>query len=78
MNVILDSLTGSLGGSLEERTHVDVETAVGITRCYYLGAAVVSVLTHLGNHDTRATALFLCKLLGEAASFLIIGVALGL
>lgn len=65
MYVVLDSLTSSLGWSLEQRSHVHVETAVGITGCYYLRTTVVTVLTHLGNHDTGLTAFLLGKLLAE-------------
>ena len=57
MNVVLHSHTGSFSRGLEKRAHVDVETAVGITGGYDLGAAVVTVLTHLCNHDTGLTAL---------------------
>ena len=69
MDIVLDSLAGRLGRSLEERTHIHVKTAVGVTGGYNLGTAVVTVLTHLGNHDTGLTALLLselcCKLAGS-------------
>ena len=51
----LHSLTGSLRQGLEEGTHVDVESAVGIRRWPLLCATVVAVLAHLGNHDTGLT-----------------------
>ena len=76
VDVVLDSLTGCLGGSLEQRAHVDVETAVGITGCYDLGAAVVAVLTHLGDHDTRLTTFALGKFLTHLTRFLKVGVVL--
>ena len=78
VDVVLHSLTGALGGRLEEGTHVDVETAVGIAGGDDLGATVMAVLTHLGNHDTRTTALLLGKLFGEGAGTLVLGVLLGL
>ena len=41
------------------------------TACgYNLGAAVVTVLTHLGNHDTGLTALLLCELCCKLAGSL--------
>ena len=76
MHVVFDRLTRSLGRRLEERTHVHVETAVGVTRSYHLGAAVVSVLAHLGDHDTRLTALLLGELLGQFAGTLEVAVVL--
>ena len=68
MDVVLHGLLGGLFGSLEQGTHIDVETDVGIAGGDHLGAAVVTVLTHLGNHDTRATALFLGKFIATLAS----------
>ena len=63
VNVVFHGLTGSFRGGLEEGTHVYVKSTVGIAGCYYLGATVVTVLTHLGNHDTGLTALLLGKFL---------------
>ena len=61
--VVFDGPTvGGLLRSLEQRTHIDVEADVGVTRGNYLGAAVVAVLTELGDHDARLTALFLGEL----------------
>ena len=56
VHIILHGLAGSLGRSLEEGTHVDVETAVGISGGNHLGAAVVAVLAHFGNHDSGLAA----------------------
>ena len=64
VDVVLDGLLGRLGGRLEQRTHVDVEADVGIAGGNHLGATVVAVLTHLGDHDTRTTALHLGELVG--------------
>ena len=36
VDVVLDGLAGSLGGRLEERTHIDVEATVCVARCYNL------------------------------------------
>ena len=77
IHVVLDSLASSLSRCLEQRAHIDVETAVGIAGSYYLGTTVVTVLTHLGYHDTRATALLLCKLFGQLTSLLEVLVVLG-
>ena len=75
MHVVLDGLLGGLLRGLEQRTHVDVEADVGITRCHDLGTAVVSVLTEFCDHDTRLTALFLgefgAQLLGVLERFVV-------
>ena len=75
VHVVLDGLLGGLLGGLEQRTHIDVEADVGITRGYHLGAAVMAVLTHLGDHDTRLTAFFLgefgAQLLGVLERFVV-------
>ncbi len=63
MHIVLHCLTGRFGRCLEQRTHVHVEAAVGIAGGYYLGTAVVAVLTHFRYHDTGLTTLFLCKFL---------------
>ena len=70
VHVVLDGLLGGLGGSLEQRTHVDIEAEVGIAGGDDLGAAVVTVLSHLGNHDTGATTLEFGELVGESLCFL--------
>ena len=67
MHVVLHSLAGCFGRRLEERPHVHVKTAVGITRCHYLGATVVAVLSHLCHEDTRAAALLPGKFLRQPA-----------
>ena len=68
MDIVFNRFASCFGRCLEQRTHVDVETAIGISRSYHFGAAVVSVLPHLRNHDARLTALFLGKLSGQLAS----------
>ena len=65
VNVVFHGLTGSFGGSLEERAHVDVETAVGIAGCDNFGAAVVTVLTHFSHHDTGLAPFALGEFLGH-------------
>ena len=77
MNVVLHSLTCSLGGSLEQRAHVDVETAVGIAGCNNFGAAVVAVLAHLGNHNTGLAAFAFGEFLAHLAGLQEVGVLLG-
>ena len=67
VHVVLYRVAGSLFGCLEQRSHIYVESAIGITRCNDFGAPIVSVLPHLGNHDTRLTPLFLGKCLGQLA-----------
>ena len=68
MNVVFHCVTSSFGRSLEQRSHIYVETTVGITCCNYFCTTVVSVLSHLGNHDTRTAAFLLCKFFGQFAS----------
>ena len=70
MHIVLDSHTGSLFRSLEERTHIHVEAAVGITCCHYLSTTVVTVLTHLGNEDTGTATFLLRELVGKALGLL--------
>ena len=67
---------GSFGRSLEQRSHIYVETAVGITRCHYFGTAVVTVLTHFSYHDTGLTSLFLRKFLSQLTSSVEVAVVL--
>ena len=75
VHVVFDGLLGGFLRSLEQRTHVDVEADVGITRGDHLGAAVVSVLAELGDHHARLTALFLgefgAQLLGALEGFVV-------
>ena len=68
MDVVLNSLAGGFGRSLEQWSHINIETTVGISCCYYLCTTVVTVLSHLGNEDTWATTFFLCKLFCELTS----------
>ncbi len=68
VHVVFNGHAGCFLGSLEERAHIHVEAAVGVAGGYHLGAAVVAVLAHLGNHDTGLAAFalgeFLAHLLG--------------
>ena len=65
VNVVFHSLTGGFCRSLEQRSHIDVESAVGITGGYYFCAAVVAVLTHLGDHDTWLSTFAFCEILAH-------------
>ena len=78
VDVVLDGLLGCFGGSLEERSHIDVESHIGITCGDHLGAAVVTVLSHLRHHDTRAAAFTLGELVGHLLSKLEAVVGFGL
>ena len=62
MHVILHSLLCGLGRRLEQRTHIDIEADIGVTRSYDLGTTVVTVLTELCDHDTGLTTLLLGEL----------------
>jgi hypothetical protein len=53
VHVVLDGLARGLLRGLEQRTHVHIEAQVGVGRGHHLGAAVVAVLAHLGDHDAR-------------------------
>ena len=68
MNVVLNRFTGSLGRCLEQGSHIHIEATVSITGCYDFSTTVVTVLSHLCNHDTRLTPLFLRELLGQFTS----------
>src|SRR5574343_755164 len=59
MDVVFDRLAGSFFRRLEQRSHVDVEAEVGIGGGDHLGAAIVTVLAELGDHDARPAAFFL-------------------
>ena len=77
MHIVLHSLTSSLGRSLEQRAHVNIKATVGISCRHNLSATVVTVLTHLGNHDTGLTTFALGKFFTHFLSFLKIGIILG-
>ena len=68
MNVVFNSLASSFRRSLEQRSHIHIEATVSITGCYDFSTTVVTVLSHLCNHDTRLTPLFLRELLGQFTS----------
>ena len=70
VNVVFYSLAGSFGRSLEQRSHIHVETTVCITCSYNFSTTVVSVLTHLSDHDTRLATFFLGKLGSQLTSLL--------
>ena len=76
MNVVLNRFTGSLDRCLEQGSHIHIEATVGISGCNNLGTAVVTVLAHLGYHDTRLTSLFLRKLLRQFTSTVEVAVIL--
>ena len=68
MYIVLHSLTGSFCRSLEERTHIHVKAAVGITGSNNFRTAVMAILSHLRNHDTGLTSFALCKFLTHLLS----------
>ena len=67
VDVVLDSLLCSFSRGLEQRSHIHVESAVCITGGDNLCATVVTVLSKLGNHDTRLSSF----LLGELGNHLL-------
>ena len=52
-----DADAGALFGGLEKWTHINIKTDIGISCGYNFCATVVTILTHLGNHDTWLTTL---------------------
>src|SRR5262245_64388205 len=56
MDVILDRLTGRLRRGCEQRADIDVKTQVGECRSDDFLAAVVPVLSNLGDEQTRTAA----------------------
>lgn len=77
VDVVLNGHAGCFGRGLEQRTHVDVEAAVGVACGYDFGAAVVAVLAHFCNHDAGLTALAFCEFFGELAGTHEFGVVFG-
>ena len=77
VDIVLHGLASCFCGSLEQGTHIHVEATIGITGGYYLGTAVVTILTHLGNHDTGTAALLFCILFSQLTSLLKVLVILG-
>ena len=56
MHVILDRLAGRFCGRREQRADIDVETEIGKGRGNHFLAAVVAVLSDLGDQQARAAA----------------------
>ena len=74
MNIVFYRFASCFRRSLEQRSHIHVETTVRITCCYHFSTTVVTVLSHFGNHNTRLTPLFLRKLLSQFTSTLEVAV----
>ena len=62
MHVCVDGLLGNLFGRREQRADVNIESHVSERRYDDLLTAVVAVLPHLGDQDTRTTPLIDFKL----------------
>ena len=65
VDVVLDGLAGSLFRGLEERAHIHVETAVGITGGNHLGAAVVTarkMVAEFAKKEGRQPRIMIAKL----------------
>jgi hypothetical protein len=75
MHVVLSRHPGSFLRLLEQGADIDVESKVGIRSGDYFGAAVVSVLSHLGDEDAGATPVTAGKLVGYLADLLNLRVA---
>ena len=70
MDIVLYSLTSSLGRRLEQRSHIHVEATVSITCSHHFCTTVVTILPHLSDEDTRTTTLSLGKLIGHLLGLL--------
>src|SRR5262249_31644481 len=57
VNVVFDRVACYFGRRLEERSDIDVETEIGECGCDDLRAAIVPILSHLGDQDSRPTPL---------------------
>ncbi len=54
MNVVLDSLGSRFGWGLEQRADIDIESQVGEGGGNHFRAAIMAILSHLGDQDARA------------------------
>ena len=70
VDVALDSLSSGLLRGLEQRADVDVHAEVRVGGRDDLLATVVTILTHLRDHDARTTAFLLLELLDEVVDLL--------
>ena len=57
MHIVLDRLAGAFLRGLEQRADVHIKTQVGKGGSHHLGAAVMPVLSELGDHDPWPAAL---------------------
>ena len=64
MHIVFYRQTGDLFRSGEHRAEIDIETEIGIGAGDHLRAAIVAVLTHLGDQNTRAASIFREELFG--------------
>ena len=69
MVIIINGLAGRLFGSLEQRADINIETQIREGRGDDLLAAVVAVLTELGDQDTGPTPLARQELLDPLPDF---------
>ena len=63
--VVFYSLTGRFLGCLKEGADVHVKAKISVASSDDLGAAVVAVLSHLGDHNTRAATFLSFELFNE-------------
>ena len=69
MYIILDGLHGSLVWRLKQGANIYVKSYISKSRCYDSSTTVMAVLSHFGNHNSRATAFLLGKLVCELSRF---------
>ena len=67
VHVVLDRLARRLGGRREERADIHVEAEIREGRRDHLLAAVVAVLSHLGDQDARAASVVALEGLDQMA-----------
>ena len=76
MHIVFDGLACGFCRGLEQGTHVDIEPAVGVACCYDFSSAVVTVLSHLGYHDTWLATFASCEVGTHFLGFLEVRVVL--
>ena len=64
MYIVFYRQTGNFLRSGEHRTEVDIEAEIGVGAGDHFSAAIVAILTHLGDQNARSAAIFREELFG--------------
>lgn len=67
VDIVFDGLTGAFLGGLEEGSDIDIKAEIGKSGGDHLLAAIMAVLSHLGDQDTRSSSFGLGEAIGELA-----------